>query len=74
MHVRASVHLLHLVGDELAVESCGRRLDQIRAYARSRYARPDDLRPRSSENTVALYGQAMQDFFETAKQRIEEET
>ncbi|MHB8294525.1 MAG: UvrD-helicase domain-containing protein [Acidimicrobiales bacterium] len=69
MHVRVSVHLLHLVGDELAVESFGSRLDQLRAYARSRYARPDDLRPRSSGKTVAPYGVAMQDFFGAATRR-----
>lgn len=73
IHVRVSVRLLHLVGDELAVESFGRRTDQLRAYARSRYARPDDLRPRASETTVARYGVAMQEFFGAAKRRLTEE-
>ncbi len=71
-HIRVSVHLLHLVGDELAVEHFGNRPDQLRAYTRSRYTSCEDLRPRASERSVALYGEAMGEFFVTVKQRLEE--
>lgn len=71
-HIRVSVHLLHLVGDELAVEHFGNRPDQLRAYTRSRYTSCEDLRPRASERSVALYGEAMGAFFATVKQRLEE--
>lgn len=72
LHIRVSVHLLHLVGDELAVEGFGNRLDQLRAYTRSRYTRCDDLRPRVSERSVALYREAMREFFVTVKRGLEE--